>query len=163
MRNGTTPSCSTIYVCTKLELFYILPGLGVSRSHLINYKIVTARSAFLRETAKAVIGFVFVFLSGIVILLVLFEFFLVSNNTPDFGLVGEGGIAGMLSRTAHERRPLEYVDLKRQEELRFQIQELEEIRASVRNELQITDQSRLSWEVDTQKLALTHRKRPSPS
>ena len=78
----------------------------------------------------------FVFLSGIVIL-VLFEFFLVSNNTPDFGLVGEGGIAGMLSRTAHERRPLEYVDLKRQEELQFQIPELEEIRASVRNELRI--------------------------
>ena len=78
----------------------------------------------------------FVFLSGIVIL-VLFEFFLVSNNTPDFGLVGEGGRAGMPSRTAHERRPLEYVDLKRQEELQFQIPELEEIRASVRNELRI--------------------------
>jgi len=102
---------------------------------------------------------VFVFLSRIVILLVLFECFLVSNNSPDFGLVGE---AGMLSWTAHERRPLEYADLKRQEELRFQIQELEEIRASVRNELRITDQSRLSWEVDTQKLALTHRKRLSP-
>jgi len=67
------------------------------------------------------------------------------------------------SARAHERRPLEYVDLKRQEELRFQIQELEEIRTSVRNELRITDQSRLSWEVDTQKLALTHRKRPSTS
>ena len=113
---------------------------------IFNYKTVTARSAFLRETARAVIVFVFVFLSGIVILLVLFEFFLVRNNTPDFGLVGEGGRAGMLSRTAHERRPLEYVDLKRQEELRFQIQELEEIRASVRNELRITDQSHLCWE-----------------
>jgi len=117
--------------------------------------------AFLRGTARAVLVCVFVFLSGIVILLVLF--FLVSNNTPDFGLGGVGGRAGMLSRTAHERRPLEYVDLKRQEELRFQIQELEEIRTSVRNELRITDQSRLSWEVDTQKLALTHRKRPSTS
>jgi len=66
--------------------------------------------AFLRGTARAVLVCVFVFLSGIVILLVLF--FLVSNNTPDFGLGGVGGRAGMLSRTAHERRPLEYVDLK---------------------------------------------------
>jgi len=96
---------------------------------IFNYKTV------LPETARVVIVFVFVFLSGIVILLVLFEFFLVRNNTPDFGLVVEGGRAGMLSRTAHERRPLEYVDLKRQEELRFQIQELEEIHASMCNKL----------------------------
>jgi len=59
--------------------------------------------AFLRGTARAVLVCVFVFLSGIVILLL---FFLVSNNTPDFGLVGR---AGMLSWTAHERRPLEPV------------------------------------------------------
>jgi len=59
--------------------------------------------------------------SGIVILLVLL--FLVSTNTPDLGLVGEGRRAGMLSRTAHERRQLEYVDLKGVDELRFQIQE----------------------------------------
>jgi len=75
--------------------------------------VVVRKMAFFRGTARAGLVCVFVFFSGIVILFVLF--FLVSNNTPDLGVVGEGGRAGMLSLTAHERRL--YVDLKGVEEL----------------------------------------------
>ena len=119
-------------------------------------RVVAGKMAFLRGTARAVC--VFVFLSGVVTPLVLL--LLVSNNTPDLGERWGGG-RGILSRTPHERRPLDYVDTRGVEELQFQIHELEEIRASVRNELRVMDQSRikLGREVDTLREALTRTKK----
>ena len=110
----------------------------------------------LSGTAKLVC--VFMFLSGIVTPLVLL--YLVSTS-PEFGVGGERWGGGILSRGGHERRTLDYVDSRGVEELRFQIRELEEIRASVRNELRLMDQSRLklSREVDTLKETLSYVKR----
>ena len=118
--------------------------------------LAVGKMTSLRGTAKLVC--VFVFLSGIVTPLVLL--YLVSAS-PEFGVGGERWGGGILSRGAHERRPLDYVDSRGIEELRFQIRELEEIRASVRNELRVMDQSRLklSREVDTLKETLSYVKR----
>ena len=118
--------------------------------------LAVGKMTSLHGTAKLVC--VFVFLSGIVTPLVLL--YLVSTS-PEFGVGGERWGGGILSRGAHERRPLDYVDSRGVEELRFQIRELEEIRASVRNELRVMDQSRLklSREVDTLKETLSYMKR----
>ncbi|CAI8053275.1 Exostosin-3 [Geodia barretti] len=63
--------------------------------------------------------------------------------------------------STHERKPLDYPDLREASELRQQIRELEDIRSSVRDELRVFEQqrSKLSADIESHKESLARVKK----
>ena len=104
------------------------------------------------------------FIFGIVIPVALF---IVTNNLYDQNAVSRGdlhlrGEPVLAAVHTHERKPLDYPESRDEVDvIRFQIKELEEIRASVRNELRTMDQQRikLNKDLDSGKDTLTQLKK----